>query len=220
MGKQFLATIHRRPVLPLDTLHHDFQADFIRHARTSSFFIYEIWDDLIENYLTVQNAIEDHVKQLQNHLIGAIDNRVFRRVSELGSDLLHFRKMLLPDLTVLTEIASRKSIFFSKTTQPFLANMVGNLERAIQDLLFNREILSDSLNLQMSMSTHRTNEVVKCLTVVNTIFLPLTFLCDVYGMNFNVFPELHWRYSYVVFWIAVVLITLIGVVVLRKERVL
>ena len=72
----------------------------------------------------------------------------------------------------------------------------------------------------MSMSTHRTNEVVKCLTVASTIFLPLTFLCNVYGINFAVFPELHWRYSYVVFWIAVVLITLIEVVMLRKERVL
>lgn len=131
MGKQFLATIHRGPVLSLDTLHHDFQAHFIRHARTPSFFIYEIWDDLIENYLTVPNLIEDHIKQLQDHLIGAIDNRVFRRVSELSSDFLLFRKMLLPDLTVLTEIASRKSIFFSKTTQPFLANMVGNLERVL-----------------------------------------------------------------------------------------
>lgn len=67
MGKQFLATIHRGPVLPLDTLRHDFQADFIRHARTPSFFIYDIWDDLIENYLTVQNALEDHVEQLQDH---------------------------------------------------------------------------------------------------------------------------------------------------------
>lgn len=144
---------------------------------------------------------------------------MFRRVSELGSDLLHFRKVLLPAREMFTEITSRKSLFISEATQPFLANMVGNLKRVLQDLLVDREILSDSLNLPMSMSTHRTNAVAKPLSVASTIFLPLTFLCGVYSMNFAVFPELHWRYSYVVFWIAVVLITLVQVVVIRKRKV-
>jgi magnesium transporter len=84
--------------------------------------------------------------------------------------------------------------------------MVGTIERVLQDLLVDRDILSESLNLHMSIVTHRTNQVMKKLTVVSVIFLPLTFLCGVYGMNFQNLPELHWRYGYAAFWVAVVVI--------------
>ena len=218
IGKQFLATIHQGPVLFLETMRKDYQPDFVRHAESPSFLIYELWDDLIGNYLAIQDALEEHVEQLQRDLIRAVDDRVFARVSELGSDLLHFRMVLLPARAVLTELASRKSIFISEATQPFLANLEGALEHVLQDLLVDRETLSDTLNLQMSMNMHRTNEVVKRLTVVSVIFLPLTFLCGVYGMNFAFFPETKWRFSYLFFWIVVLLITSVQVVVLRKKK--
>ena len=101
---------------------------------------------------------------------------------------------------VLTDLSSRKSAFVSETTQPFLANMVGTVERVLQDVLVDREILSDSLNSYMSMVAHRTNKVMGKLTVVSVIFLPLTFLCGVYGMNFEVLPELKWEWGYAGFW--------------------
>ena len=69
--------------------------------------------------------------------------------------------------------------------------MVGSVDHLLQDMLVDRDILSESLNLYMSMVSHRTNEVMKKLTVVSVVFLPLTFLVGVYGMNFEIFPELH-----------------------------
>ena len=71
-------------------------------------------------------------------------------------------------------------------------------------MLVDRDILSEALNLHMSMVSHRTNEVMKKLTVVSVVFLPLTFLVGVYGMNFEIFPELKWRFGYVYFWGVVV----------------
>jgi magnesium transporter len=106
----------------------------------------------------------------------------------------------LPARTVLTDLSSRRSLFISEATQPFLANMVGTLEHVLQDLLVDRDILSESLNLYMSVVSHRTNAVMKRLTVVSVVFLPLTFLCGVYGMNFDHLPELHWRWGYAGFW--------------------
>lgn len=220
VGENFLVTIHKGSVVFMDALRKDYRSDFVRFARSPSFLIYEIWDHLLDNYLTVQKRFEDRVEALQHQLMGEVDDSVFAGVSELGADLLHFRKVVLPARSVLTDLSTRKSLFISEATQPFLANMVGTLERVLQDLLVDRDILSNSLNLYMSMVGHRTNEVMKKLTVVSVIFLPLTFLCGVYGMNFEHLPELKWESGYLAFWIAAGVIVSVIVLVSRRARLL
>jgi hypothetical protein len=132
----------------------------------------------------------ERVERLQTELnSGNVNDAAFVRLSELGADLLHFRKLLMPARAVLSDMSTRRSIFLSEATQGFLANMVGTVDHLIQDMLVDREILSQSLDLYMSVVSHRTNEVMKRLTVVSVVFLPLTFLVGVYGMNFKVLPS-------------------------------
>ena len=90
----------------------------------------------------------------------------------------------------------------------------------MQDLLVDRDILTDSLNLYMSLVSHRTNEVMKRLTVVSVVFLPLTFLCGVYGMNFDVLPELRWHFGYAYFWTLVVTVVVGLFLVMKRARIL
>ena len=133
---------------------------------------------------------------------------------------MHFRKVLLPARTVLTDLATRKSLFVSEATQAFLSNMVGTVERVLQDLLVDRDILSESLSLYMSMVGYRTNRIMSRLTVVSVMFLPLTFLCGVYGMNFEVLPELKWQHGYALFWTVVTAIVISLLVVMKRNRLL
>src|SRR4029450_11390586 len=98
------------------------------------------------------------------------------------------------------------SPFIAESTQPFLDRMVGTLERLGSDLAVEREILAETLNLYMGIVSHRTNRVVNRLTVISMVFLPLTFLCGIYGMNFDVLPELHWQWGYALFWGAAIAI--------------
>ena len=103
---------------------------------------------------------------------------------------------------------------------PFLQNMVGTVDHVLQDLLVDRDILSESLNLYMSMVGHRTNRVMNRLTVVSVIFLPLTFLCGVYGMNFEILPELKWEYGYAIFWVVVAAIVTVLIAYMRNKKLL
>lgn len=153
------------------------------------FLLYELWDHLLDNFVAVQKALEDRVVGIQRALAGNPDESIFRDSSELASQLLQYRKVVLPARTVLTDLSLRKSAFVSEASQAFLSNMAGTVERILQDILVDRDILSDSLNNYMSLVAHKTNRVMSKLTVVSIIFLPLTFLCGVYGMNFEVLPE-------------------------------
>jgi magnesium transporter len=221
ISQHFLITIHKGPVAFLSAVRRDYKQDFQRFAKSPSFLVYELWDHLIDNYLAIQKQMEERVEQLQNELRApTVDDAVFGRISDLGADLLHFRKILLPARAVLTDLSARRTIFISETTQSFLHNMVGTVEHVLQDLLVDRDILSESLNLYMSLVSHRTNEVMKRLTVVSVVFLPLTFLCGVYGMNFDRLPELHWSYGYQFFWglVMVIVVSLLGL--MRRAKLL
>jgi len=220
IGEHTLITTHHGPVAFLENVRRDYREDFLHHAQTPSFLIYEIWDHLLDRYIAVQGTFESRVETIQRKLTGDVDDRVFSEISELGADLLELRSVLLPARSVLGDLSTRRSRFVSEATQPFLANMGGTVERVLQDLLVDREILSDSLNLYMSAVGHRTNEVMRRLTVVSVIFLPLTFLVGVYGMNFDYQPELRWHVGYWLFWGVAVGITGGLLWLMRRKRLL
>jgi magnesium transporter len=206
MGERFLLTLHRGQPVFLEAVRKAYKADFLRFAQSPSFLLYELWDHLIDNYLSVHKAFEERVEAVQRSLTGDVDESIFGVASELGSDLLHLRKIVLPARSVLTDLSTRKSPFVSEATQPFLGNMVGTCERVLQDVLVDRDILSGALNNYMTMVSHQTGKVMNKLTIVSVVFLPLTFLCGIWGMNFSVMPELSWKYGYLLFWGSVVVI--------------
>jgi magnesium transporter len=128
---------------------------------------------------------------------------------------------VLPARAVLTDLSTRKSPFVSEATQPYLNNMVGTIERVLQDVLVDRDILAGSLNNYMSLVAHKTNQVMSKLTVVSIIFLPLTFLCGVSGMNFEKMDELKWGWTYPWgFWGAAAVLVASLLYLMRRNKLL
>jgi len=210
-------TVHRTEVGFLSRVKRQYHADFIRFAKTPSFLLYEIWDQLLESYLQVQKVMEQRVEALADLLSsGDANDEVFARTAALGADLLHFRKIVLPARAVLADLSTRRSHLLSEATQAFLANMAGTVEHVLQDVIVDRDILSEALNLNMSLIGHRTNQVMRRLTVVSLLFLPLSFLAGIYGMNFRLLPELDWKYGYLYFW-GMAVATVGGVLFLLKK---
>jgi len=221
IAERFFLTIHRDDVPFLDAMKKNYRKDFVRFARGPSFLLYALWDHLVEHYLAVQTVMEDHGDAIRLALRAEVlDSEVFTRVAAFGSELLHFRKVVLPARTVLADLATRRSLCVSDVTQSALSNLAGTLEHVLQDLLVDRDVLSEAVNLHLSVVSHRTNEVMKRLTVVSVVFLPLTFLVGVYGMNFDVMPELRWTFGYPLFWAAVLVIVGGIVTFLRRARLL
>jgi len=214
----FLLTLHRGPVPFLESARKSYRHDFERFARSPSFLVYELWDQLIESYLLLQRALEGRVEQLQAELMADANDEVFTRAAALGSELLHFRKLVLPARDALNDLGTRRTLFLSELTQRYLLNLAATSQNILQELIVDRDILAQSLDLHMSLVAHRTNAVMKKLTVVSIVFLPLTFLCGVYGMNFRYLPELQWRQGYPLFWLSVLLIVAFIVWLSRRAR--
>lgn len=196
----YLITLRRGEVRFVEEVRRHYREDFQRFAESPGFLLYECWDHLIRSYKHTLHEIEEYVKEIQGAIFGEVDDTIFNQVSDITRDLLSFRKLLLGSREVLSDLASRRSPFVPETTQPFLDRFVETLERLCADVTVEREILAETLNLYMGMVSHRTNRVINRLTVISVVFLPLTFLCGVYGMNFEVLPELKWPHGYAAFW--------------------
>jgi magnesium transporter len=220
VAEHFLLTIHNGSIEFLDEMQRVYRADFVRFAKGPGFLVYELLEQLTENFIVGQRYLAIHVENLQQALIGEIDSHIFQRVAAVGNDVLAFRKILVPARSLLTELAQRKSAFVSEETRPFLSNMASTVECVLADVLADRDILSGSLDLYMSMVGYRTNEVMKRLTAITIIFLPLTFLCGIYGMNFVILPELQWTYGYAIFWVVVAVIVTTLLILLRRAKLL
>jgi magnesium transporter len=203
IGDRGIVTVHAGASACVRRVRETYREDFARHSLSHGFLVFEIADRLVEGYREALLAVGGEVERLQLELFGPVDDAIFHRVADLTRQILLFRRTLLRGRELLHELATRRSRFIPDTTQPSLELLAGAADRLVGDLATERDAITDTLNLYMGMVGHRTSHRLKRLTTISVIFLPLTFLCGVYGMNFVEFPEVHWRYGYLFFWIAV-----------------
>ena len=220
VGHSFLATIRTGVSTILTAVRCDYSRDFEQHASTPSFLIYEIWSRQVEAFLVTENRLEDAVEDLRHLLNESADEVGLTRMSEVSDALVMLRNHVLPARRLLEELVSRRTHLISKSTLDFLGQMIGMLDNLMADIGSNREILESAMNLSLTRVTFRTNQTMNRLAVVSTIFLPLTFICGVYGMNFDVMPEIRWQNGYLYFWLLVAVITGTMWLGLRRARLL
>jgi magnesium transporter len=212
-----LYTLHRGEAGILTYVHENYRTFFQKFAQSLGFLLFEIWDALIESHRRVLAEIENQVEQTQRSILTQTDDTIFERVSEVTSDLLELRKNVLAVREALDHLATHKSEFVSETTQPYLRNMVGTLARLADDLTVEREVLAETLTLYLGIVSHRTNQLLHRLTLVSVIFMPLMFLCGIYGMNLKL-PEYQWEQGYPFFWVLVIVIVSAMVALTRARK--
>lgn len=220
VGKSFLATILMGDSMIMTAVRRDYGRDFKHYASTPSFLIYEIWSRQVEAFLATENRLEDAVEDLRRLLNESADEVGLTRMSEVSDRLVMLRNHALPARRLLEELVSRRTDLISESTLDFLGQMIGMLDNLMADIGSNREILESAMHLSLTRVTFRTNQTMNRLAVVSTIFLPLTFICGVYGMNFDVMPEIRWQNGYLYFWLLVAVITGTMWLGLRRARLL
>jgi magnesium transporter len=201
-GQHFMLSVHDEPAAFIAGTLDSCRDNFRNIALSPGFLLFELADHLTQNYTSLVQVLATKTQKIESELFNEDnDDRIFTVVAGLIRSILEFYKVIVASREVLHDLATRLSPFIPETTQPYLEKKAALLDRLSVDVTTEREILSESLHLYMGIVTHRTNALLTRLTVVGTLFLPLTFIAGVYGMNFDVMPELHWKYGYLTFWI-------------------
>lgn len=162
----------------------------------SDYLAYALLDTLVDAYVPVIEALGDCVSQLEDNVFeGSKENPLFA-LNALRSTILSLRRSIWPLRDALKQLIRDPDGIFSPDVRVYLQDVYDHCVNASDMIEAYRELSTGLMNSYLSVVSNRMNEIMKVLTVMSTIFIPLTFLAGVYGMNFAVMPELRWKWSY------------------------
>ncbi|MGI2326325.1 magnesium/cobalt transporter CorA [Planococcus sp. YIM B11945] len=180
--------------------------------------VYKIMDKVVDAFFPITDDLEDQLLGIENSAEGKLaGNMIIQKTFEIRKDLLTLRHTVLPMRDLVYRILESKRFIIQEQKRAYFQDIHDHLIKLSQIIESNRELTSDIRDNYISMNSFRMNNIMKTLTVITTIFMPLTFLAGIYGMNFDNMPELHWDSGYYVV-LAVMVITSIGMFIWFKFK--
>jgi magnesium transporter len=166
----------------------------------ADYLLYTIMDIIIDHYFLVLELLSDQIESLENRVLSGFDINISQEIHFLKQELLLFRKSTLPVRDIIVNIIRDDSSLFQAATLPYLKDLNDHINHVAESIDSMHDRLSSVMDLNLSNVSNRMNEVMKVLTIIATIFIPLSFLAGVYGMNFEYLPEIKWKWGYYAFW--------------------
>lgn len=162
----------------------------------ADYLAYNLLDAIIDNYFIVLEALGDEIEAVEEELLRKPHTRVLGQIHILKREMMFMHKAIWPLREVIGVLSRGESALVKQGTLAYLRNVYDNTVQAMDTTEIYRDMLSGMLDVYLSSTSNRMNEIMKVLTIISTIFIPLTFIAGVYGMNFRVMPELEWKWGY------------------------
>lgn len=172
----------------------------------SDYLLYALIDSIVDSYFSVLEKTGEEVELLEEKVMKNPNPAELNTIYKLKHDLIFLRKAVWPLREVINALQRGESKLISKQTLIYLRDIYDHTIQVIDSVETFRDMVSGLLDVYLSSISNKMNEVMKVLTVIATIFIPLTFIAGVYGMNFRYMPELDWEWSYPIIWIVMLLI--------------
>ncbi|HEY4745581.1 MAG TPA: magnesium/cobalt transporter CorA [Desulfuromonadaceae bacterium] len=184
----------------------------------ADYLAYALMDAVVDGYFSVLEELGERIVNVEEDLAVAPDRATLQVINGMKKEIIFLRKAVWPLREAVSFLERGESALLSDATRLYFRDVYDHTVQVIDTVETYRDLLSGMLDLYLSSISNRTNEVMKFLTVIGTIFMPLTFLVGVYGMNFKHMPELEWPYGYYGLWVVMLLLSLALVVLFRKKR--
>jgi magnesium transporter len=184
----------------------------------ADYLAYAILDTIVDNYFPVLERIGDRLDALEADLLSKSTAEPLQAISSLSREVIYLRKAVWPVREVLARMERGGTPLIGPSTIPYLRDVYDHVIEAVETIDMYRDLLDDLLNVSLSLSSHRANEVMKFLTMLATIFIPLTFVVGIYGMNFDYMPELRSRWGYPAVMAFMTAVAVGFVVMFKKKR--
>lgn len=219
LGRNFLLTSHSVLLPSVETTWQAVIKKPEQMRRGPAFVAYLIADVLSERYLPLMEKLDHEIDALETSILKNPGPHVLETVFALKHKLQRLRRVGLHQREVLNRLSrgDRELDIIPEDVKPFFRDAYDNFVRVVDLNDSFREIVSSSMEGYLSMQGHKLNEIMKVLTLISTIMLPLTFIAGVYGMNFENMPELHWSYGYFSAWGAMIAVAITFFVYFKRK---
>lgn len=160
------------------------------------FLLFRMLEAITDNYFEVLDDIVDNIEKIESRMLTNHRNDTLKRIEVEKRKLIELRKIVFPLKDIVSQLDKSESTFIKKENHYYFSDLKDNCLTILDEIDANKQILEGMANLYYAVQGQRMNEIMKLLTIISTIFIPLTFIVGVYGMNFDYMPELRMKYGY------------------------
>lgn len=204
-----IVTYHKEASEEVDKVWQTMQNKKPNEKVTTNEVMYKTLDAIVDNYFPFVYDLEDKVFSFEDrHSVNISTENLIDETFDLREDLLLIRRTVLPMRDLVYRLLEGRVLSLSKKQKIFLHHINDHLIKQVEMIESSREMTADIRDNYISLNSFRMNNIMKILTIYSVIFMPLTLIAGIYGMNFEFMPELHWKYGYLAVWIVMIAITL------------
>lgn len=187
-------------------------------AMEADYLAYSLIDIIVDNYFAILEKLEEEIDDVEDELISNPTAETLQIIHRLKRDMIFMRKSVWPLRETISKLGRQESSLVRESTGLYLRDVYDHTIQIVDVIETYRDMLSGMLDIYLSSISNRMNEVMKVLTIIATIFIPLTFIAGLYGMNFLYMPELEWFWGYPVILLAMLIIGILMVIYFRIKK--
>ncbi|MBU7595310.1 magnesium/cobalt transporter CorA [Metabacillus halosaccharovorans] len=196
VGEKFIVTFHRMPAKEVEQV-WDRLLEQKNTEKWDSFYVfYQILDKIVDNYFPLIYKIEDRLDKIEDNTQNKSMTVLMNELFDTRHMLLNLRHSVHPMRDLLYRMLNSHHLHGIRERREYFSDIYDHLLKLSEMVMSNREVTADIRDSYLSLNSHQTNNVMKVLTIITSIFAPLTFIAGIYGMNFENMPELTWKYGY------------------------
>jgi magnesium transporter len=184
----------------------------------TDYLTYALLDCIVDEYITLLEHLDDKIEALETEILSHITPSVRSQIYRFKQQLSQVRRAVLPMRDVISRFSREEGEIVDPSNQVYIRDLYDHIVRVIETTEHQRDMLNNLDDLYNSEQSNRANHIMKVLTIVSAIFIPLTFIVGVYGTNFDVLPELHYPHGYTAMWMLMILIAIVQLIYFRWKR--
>jgi magnesium transporter len=184
----------------------------------SDYLAYALVDAIVDNYFIILEKLGEKIEEMEEELVTNPMPETLQAIHHLKREMIFLRKSVWPLREVISALERGEPTLIHESTGIYLRDLYDHTIQVIDSIETFRDMVSGMLDVYLSSVSNKMNEVMKVLTIIATIFIPLTFIAGIYGMNFEYMPELGWHWGYPVIWLLMCAVLILMLVYFRRKR--
>ena len=219
LGKNFIISFGETKGDVFDNIRNKIRNEGTNIRKSNAdYLMYSIFDAIIDGYFDVLEVLGDKIDEVEENVMKISNVEDMHEIRSIKKSLLRIHKYVWPLREVTSWLSSESTDLIQQNTELYIRDLRDHIMQVIDATESYRELLAGLADLYISNISYRLNEVMKVLTIISTIFIPLTFIAGVYGMNFKYMPELGYRWGYGITWGVMAVIAVLMIIFFRKKK--
>ena len=218
IGKNFLISFQEDVGDVFDPVRERIRKDGKIRQFGPDYLAYALIDGIVDNYFSVMEKLEETVEDLEEELVANPTQDSLQKINRLKKDMIFLRKSVWPLREMINNLERSDSVLIRESTRIYLRDVYDHTIQVIDTLETFRDMVSGMIDIYLSGLSYKMNEIMKVLTLIATIFIPLTFVVGLYGMNFKNMPEIQWEFGYYSVLIVMALMVIGMLTFFRKKK--